>query len=97
MNGHAPEKSADLIDFIHFYVLLGTSRHQKEAILSLLAADCNHGILNGYAPEYVKARHIAEYVCWTIYNRRNYYGIIAHKLPEGKTLLSTIVEIIMAL
>ena len=23
VNGHAPEKSADLIDFIHFYVLLG--------------------------------------------------------------------------
>ena len=54
MNGYAPEKSADLIVFIHFYVLLGTSRHQKEAILSLLAADCNHGILNGYAPEYVR-------------------------------------------
>ena len=53
MNGHAPEKSADLIVFIHFYVLLGTNRHQKEAILALLAADCNHGILNGYAPEYV--------------------------------------------
>ena len=53
MNGHAPEKSADLIDFIHFYVLLWTNGPQKEAILSLLAADCNHGILNGYAPEYV--------------------------------------------
>lgn len=60
-----------------FYVPLGTNGHQKEAILALLAADCNHGILNGYAPEYVKARHIAEYVCWTIYNSRNYYGIIA--------------------
>ena len=76
-NGHAPEKSADLIDFILFYVLLGTNGHKKEAILALLTADCNHGILNGYAPEYVKARHIAEYVCWTIYNSRNYYGIIA--------------------
>ena len=53
VNGHAPEKSADLIVFIHFYVLLWTNGPQKEAILSLLAADCNHGILNGYAPEYV--------------------------------------------
>ena len=54
VNGHAPEKSADLIVFIHFYVLLGRTDLQKEAILSLLAADCNHGILNGYAPEYVR-------------------------------------------
>ena len=54
MNGHAPEKSADLIVFIHFYVLLGRTDLQKEAILSLLAADCNHGILNGYAPEYAR-------------------------------------------
>ena len=28
-NGHAPEKSADLIDFIHFYVLLGDERTSK--------------------------------------------------------------------
>lgn len=27
--------------FIHFYFLLGTNGHQKEAILALLAADCN--------------------------------------------------------
>ena len=54
VNGYAPEKSADLIVFIHFYVLLGTNGHQKEAILALLTADCNHGILNGYAPEYVR-------------------------------------------
>lgn len=54
MNGYAPEKSADLIDFIHFYVLLGTNGHQKEAIFALLAADCNPGKLNGYAPEYVR-------------------------------------------
>ena len=53
VNGHAPEKSADLIVFIHFYVLLGDQQTSKEAILALLAADCNHGILNGYAPEYV--------------------------------------------
>ena len=53
VNGYAPEKSADLIDFIHFYVLLETNGHQKEAILTLLVADCNHGILNGYVPEYV--------------------------------------------
>ena len=53
VNGYTPEKSADLIDFIHFYVLLGTDGHQKEAILALLAADCNPGKLNGYAPEYV--------------------------------------------
>ena len=52
VNGYAPEKSADLIVFIHFYVLLWTNGPQKEAILALLAADCNHGILNGYAPEY---------------------------------------------
>ena len=77
MNGYAPEKSADLIVFIHFYVLLWTNGPQKEDISAILAAHCNHGILNGYAPEYVKARHIAEYVCWTIYNSRNYYGIIA--------------------
>ena len=35
VNGHAPEKSADLIVFIHFYVLLGTNRHQKEAISAI--------------------------------------------------------------
>ena len=35
MNGYAPEKSADLIVFIHFYVLLGTNRHQKEAISAI--------------------------------------------------------------
>ena len=54
MNGHAPEKSADLIVFILFYVLLGDQQTSKEAILALLAADCNHGILNGYVPEYVR-------------------------------------------
>ena len=83
MNGHAPEKSADLIVFIHFYVLLGDERTSKRGYFSHLAADCNHGILNGYAPEYVKARHIAEYVCWTIYNSRNYYGIIAIILSKN--------------
>ena len=31
-----------------------TNGPQKEAILSLLAADCNHGILNGYVPEYAR-------------------------------------------
>ena len=30
-----------------------TNGHQKEAISALLTSDCNHGILNGYAPEYV--------------------------------------------
>ena len=54
MNGYAPEKSADLIVFIHFYVLLWTNGPQKEDISAILAADCNHGILNGYAPEYVR-------------------------------------------
>ena len=53
VNGHAPEKSADLIVFIHFYVLLGDERTSKRGYFSHLAADCNHGILNGYAPEYV--------------------------------------------
>lgn len=71
--------------------------HQKEAISALLTSDCNHGILNGYVPEYVKARHIAEYVCWTIYNSRNYYGIIAEQEKQLAQLISTIVEIIMAL
>lgn len=43
-------------DFIHFYVLLGTNGHQKETIFVLMAADCNPGKLNGYAPEYVVCR-----------------------------------------
>ena len=29
VNGHAPEKSADLIVFIHFYVLLGLTDLKK--------------------------------------------------------------------
>lgn len=41
-----------------FYVPLGTNGHQKEAILALLAADCNHGKLNGYAPEFVRGEEI---------------------------------------
>jgi hypothetical protein len=40
-------------DYIHFYVLLWTNGHQKEAFSALSAADCSPGILNGYAPEYV--------------------------------------------
>ena len=36
-------------------------------------------------------------VCRSIYDSRNYYGIIALGMSEGTTLKSTIVEIIMAL
>ena len=54
VNGYAPEKSGILSDYIHFYVLLWTSGHQKEAFSTLLATDCSPGILNGYAPEYVE-------------------------------------------
>ena len=53
VNGYAPEKSGILSDYIHFYVLLWTNGHQKEAFSPLLATDYNPGILNGYAPEYV--------------------------------------------
>ena len=53
VNGYAPEKSGILSDYIHFYVLLWTNGHQKEAFSALSAADCSPGILNGYAPEYV--------------------------------------------
>ena len=53
VNGYAPEKTGILSDYIHFYVLLWTNGHQKEAFSPLLAADCSPGILNGYAPEYV--------------------------------------------
>ena len=53
VNGYAPEKSGILCDYIHFYVLLWTNGHQKEAFSALPATDCSPGILNGYAPEYV--------------------------------------------
>lgn len=53
VNGYAPEKSGVLSDYIHFYVLLGTNGHQKEAFFTLSATDYSPGILNGYAPEYV--------------------------------------------
>ena len=53
VKGYAPEKSGVLSDYIHFYVLLGTNGHQKEAFFTLSATDYSPGILNGYAPEYV--------------------------------------------
>ena len=37
VNGYAPEKSGILSDYIHFYVLLWTNGHQKEAFSTLLA------------------------------------------------------------
>jgi hypothetical protein len=59
VNGYAPEKSGILSDYIHFYVLLWTNGHQKEAFSALSATDCSPGILNGYAPEYV----VSPYFC----------------------------------
>ena len=63
VNGYAPEKSGILSDYIHFYVLLWTNGHQKEAFSPLLATDYNPGILNGYAPEYVSCAYIPLPVC----------------------------------
>ena len=53
LNGYAPEKNAWFGHYVHFFTILWTNEHQKQAIMPPSGVDYASEFLNGYAPEYV--------------------------------------------
>ena len=59
LNGYAPEKNTWFGHYVHFFTILWTNEHQKQAIMPPSGVDYASEFLNGYAPEYVnyKSQH----------------------------------------
>lgn len=53
LNGYAPEKNTWFGHYVHFFTILWTNEHQKQAIMPPSGVDYASEFLNGYAPEYV--------------------------------------------